>query len=186
MKLKKIISLLVMFGLLNGYGLSLPKKCCKTEFQKNIENIVRCYLRGQFNQKLIKEIYGDKLKVIPNENEGSACLQYDIGCYEIEIHYLDSNAKTDDATPKSLSFYAKDGDEEALPLSVFFDLCGKEEYYGPHSKIPIASFKYIEGDSPFRIRISVDDAFIYYKDLKNSSGRIIQLTRYPKSWDEEK
>jgi len=183
MKFKKIISILVMFGFLSNYGFCLPKKCCKTEFQKNVEDIVRSYLRGQLNQKLIKEIYGDKLKVIPNENEESACLQYDIGCYEIEIHYIDSNAKKNDVTPKSFWIYAKDGDDDALPLSVFFNLCGNEVDYEPRSEITTASFKYIEGDSPYIIRILVKNVYVFEPRLKKGSGRTIELTRYPKEWD---
>ena len=187
MKLKRVISVIVMFGFLSIFGLCLPKKCCKTEFEKNVEDIVRSYLRGKLNRKLLSDIYGEKLKEINmEENKGIAILQFDHECYKIGIRYLDLKSKNDDVIPESLSFYAKDGDEEALPLSVFFDLCEKEDYYEPRKAIPSASFKYIEGDSPYRISISVDDAFIYYKNIRNSSGRIIQLTRYPKSWDEEK
>ena len=186
MKLKKVISVLFIFGFLSSYGFCLPKKCCKTEFQKNVENIVRSYLRGQLNRKLIATIYGDKLKEIPTENDDCNYLQFDLECYEVEIHYSNSIDKKKDAIPESFWLFAKTGDEDALPLSVFFDLCGKEENYFPEPKIPLASFKYIEGDSPFRIRISVKDAFIIKNDLKKSSGRTIKLTRYPKLWDEEK
>ena len=183
MKFKKVISVLFIFGFLSIFGLCLPKGCCKSEFKRNVEDIVRNYLRGQLNRKLIEKIYMDRLSL---EKEGDAFVKYDLGCYKVQIDYSNSTEKNDDAIPESFWLFAKSGDEDSLPLSVFFDLCGKEDYYGPHSKIPIASFKYIEGDSPYRISISVDDAFIYYKNIRNSSGRIIQLTRYPKSWDEEK
>ena len=187
MNLKKCIFAIVMFGLFCISGLCLPKNCCKTQFQKNVEDIVMSYLRGQLNRKLIATIYGDRLKEInPEENQGIAIFEYDVGCYQVKMRYLDMKSKNDDVNLESFCIYAKDGDNEALPLSVFFDLCGKEEHYEPRSKIPLASFKYVEGDSPFRIRILVQDAFIIYKDLRNSFGGMIELKRYPKSWDVEK
>jgi len=187
MNFKKCIFAIVMFWFFCGYGLCLPKKCCKNEFQRNVEDIVRTYLSGQLNRKLITTIYGDRLKEINAErNQGIAIFQYDIGCYHVKMDYSDLKAKNDDAIPESFWLYAKDGDNEALPLSVFFDLCGKEEFFGPHSMAKVASFIYIEGDSPFRIRISITDVIMLDKDLRKCSGRKIELTRYPKSWDEEK
>ena len=177
-----------MFGFLSSSGLCLPKKCCKTEFQRNVDEIVRSYLRGQLNRKLIEKIYGDKLKEIPLENKNCNYLLYDIGCYEIEIHYSDLNAKNDDAIPESFWLFAKDGDNEALPLSVFFDLCGQEEGSELRAKIPIASFIYSEAHSTFRISILVKAIYNVTEKIKlrKGSGRMIELTRYPKSWDQEK
>jgi hypothetical protein len=187
MKFKKVISVLFIFGFLGIFGLCLPKECCKSEFKRNVEDIVKSYLKGQLNRKQLAVIYGDKLKEINiAQNQAIAMLEYDLGCYQVKMDYSDIQAKKDDVIPEYFWIYAKAGDEEALPLSVFFDLCGKEDYYEPRKAIPSASFKYIEGESPFRIRISVKDAFIIKKDLKKSSGRTIKLTRYPKSWDEEK
>ncbi len=186
MKFKKCIFVVVMFGFLSSSGLCLPKKCCKTEFQRNVEDIVISYLRGQLNRKLIATIYGDKLKEIPIENENCNYLHYDLGCYEVEIHYSDSIAKKDDAIPKSFYFFAKDKDREALPLSVFFELCRKEEHYEPRTEITKAVFKYTEGDSTYIIRILVKNVYVFEPRLRKGSGRTIELTRYPKSWDEEK
>ena len=185
MKFKKVISVLFIFGVLSSYGFCLPKKCCKTEFKKNVEDIVRSYLRGQLNRKLLSEIYGEKLKEYNiEENKNIALLQYNHGCYKVGIRYLDMKSKNDDGNPEAFCIYAKDEDRESLPLSVFFDLCGKEEHYEPRTEITWAVFKYTEGDSPFIIKISVKNVYFFEPRLKNGSGRMIELTRYPKEWEQ--
>ena len=189
MKFKKAISVLFMFGFLSSYGFCLPKKCCKTEFQKNVEDIVRSYLRGQLNRKQLALIYGDRLKEINTEqNQAIAMSEYDLGCYQVKIVYLDIKSKNEDIDPKYFYFYAQDEDEEGLPLSVFFDMCGKEDGVELRAKMPIASFLYSEVDSTFRISILVKAIYNVTEkiNLRKGSGRTIQLTRYPKSWDEEK
>ena len=187
MNFKKCIFAIIMFGFLSSLGLCLPKKCCKTEFQRNVEDIVRSYLRGQLNRKQLVEIYGDKLKEINiKENQAISIFEYDLGCYDIKMDYLDLKSKNNDVNPESICIFAKDEDREALPLTVFFDLCGKEEHYEPRTEITWAVFKYTEGDSPFIIKISVKNVYVFEPRLRKGSGRTIELTRYPKSWDQEK
>ncbi len=183
MNFKKCIFAIVMFGFLSSLGLCLPKKCCKTEFQRSVEDIVRTYLSGQLNRKLIEKIYRDRLSI---EKEGNAFVKYDLGCYKIQIDYSNSKAKNDDLIPESFWLFAKVGDYEALPLSVFFDLCGNEEHYEPRTEITKALFKYTEGDSPYIIRILAKNVYVFEPKLRNGSAGMIELTRYPKSWDEVK
>ena len=180
MKFKKVISVLFIFGFLSIFGLCLPKGCCKSEFKRNVEDIVRNYLRGQLNRNQLVEIYGDRLKEINiEENQAISICEYDLGCYEIKVDYSDMKSKNDDVNPEAFCIYAKDEDEEGLPISVFFDLCGKEDHYQPHTEITRAVFKYTEGDSPFIIKISVKNVYVFEPRLKNGSGRMIELTRYP-------
>jgi len=178
--------MIITLMFISNICLPLPKGCFKTEFEKYMEDVVINYLKGELNRRHLEKLFRYKLRIVNiEENINIPIIEYEYECYKIVIDYFDIKAKKDDVIPESIGFYAKDGDEEAFPLSIFFDLCGKECYFEPRTKIKRASFKYIESESPYKLKISAVDVLMSDKNLRYCSTRAIELFRYSKESDAE-